>query len=59
MGKYITTQVILDRFEISQMTLHRWQKKANGSRPKFPLPKIKSSPNRYLASEIDEWEASL
>ncbi|WP_228553338.1 hypothetical protein [Pseudoalteromonas sp. PPB1] len=55
----MTTPEILERFDITAITLYRWQIKKQGNRALFPKVKIQSRPNHYLRQEVDDWEAAL
>lgn len=52
-NRYLPTRLILRRYQISQMSLHRW---LNHPTMKFPKPVFFSGRKFWLASEIEAWE---
>ncbi len=54
-SKYVTTDEILVWFApLSKATLWRWQRDRG-----FPKPLIPGKPNRWLKTDIEEWERNL
>jgi predicted DNA-binding transcriptional regulator AlpA len=53
--KYLTGPQVLARYQISEMTLHRWQ---NDERLMFPKPMVVRRRKFYKHAELIEWERS-
>lgn len=54
--KYFKIVDIVETYNISRMTLHRWRRKAANSDDPFPKPVRETISGKFfLASEVDAW----
>lgn len=55
MSEYLTGPQVLSRYQISEMTLHRWQK---DEKLHFPKPMIVRRRKFFKEAELSAWERS-